>query len=50
VERARHFVMWDQPHAVMTALYAFLGVEERPRLEGLETRDAEFPSLQGPLI
>ena len=50
VEHARHFVMWDQPHAVMTALYEFLGVEERPRLEGLETRDAEVPSLQGPLI
>ncbi len=27
VEHARHFLMWDQPHAVMTALYAFLEVE-----------------------
>ncbi|PTL84983.1 alpha/beta fold hydrolase [Vitiosangium sp. GDMCC 1.1324] len=34
VERARHFLMWDQPHAVMTALYEFLGMEARPELEG----------------
>jgi pimeloyl-ACP methyl ester carboxylesterase len=34
VEHARHFVMWDQPHAVMMALYEFLGVEERPGLGG----------------
>jgi pimeloyl-ACP methyl ester carboxylesterase len=40
VEHARHFLMWDQPHAVMTALYEFLGVEERARLEGLETAPA----------
>ncbi|HZH78979.1 MAG TPA: alpha/beta hydrolase [Archangium sp.] len=44
VEQARHFVMWDQPHAVMTALDEFLGVEERPALEG------PIPSLQVPLI
>jgi pimeloyl-ACP methyl ester carboxylesterase len=40
VERARHFLMWDQPHAVMTALYEFLGMEEREAL----------PSSSGPLI
>jgi pimeloyl-ACP methyl ester carboxylesterase len=34
VEHARHFVMWDQPHEVMTALYEFLEVEERPEMEG----------------
>ena len=39
VEHARHFLMWDQPHAVMTALYQFLGMEER-----------EVPFLQGPLL
>jgi pimeloyl-ACP methyl ester carboxylesterase len=44
VEHARHFVMWDQPHAVMTALGEFLGVEERPALGG------PIPSLQVPLI
>lgn len=50
VAHARHFLMWDQPHAVMTALYEFLGMEDRPRLEGTELRDVEIPSLQGPLI
>jgi pimeloyl-ACP methyl ester carboxylesterase len=44
VEHARHFVMWDQPHAVMTALYEFLGVEERPPLGG------PIPSTHVPLI
>ncbi|QRK10770.1 alpha/beta hydrolase [Archangium violaceum] len=34
VAHARHYVMWDQPHAVMTALYDFLGMEARPMLEG----------------
>ncbi|MCY1073010.1 alpha/beta fold hydrolase [Archangium lansingense] len=50
VEHAKHFLMWDQPHAVMTALYELLGTEERPQLEGTEHRDVEVPSLQGPLI
>jgi hypothetical protein len=46
--------MWDQPHAVMTALYEFLGVVEPPRLPGArERREAptsEPPSVPGPLI
>jgi pimeloyl-ACP methyl ester carboxylesterase len=35
VEDAKHYVMWDQPHAVMTALFEVLGVEGRalPREE-----------------
>jgi pimeloyl-ACP methyl ester carboxylesterase len=44
VEHARHFLMWDQPHAVMTALYELLGVEERPAL------GSPAPSLQIPLL
>ncbi|MFL5354179.1 alpha/beta fold hydrolase [Archangium sp.] len=40
VEHARHFVMWDQPHAVMTALYDFLELEAR----------TEVPFIQGPLL
>ncbi|QRN97182.1 alpha/beta hydrolase [Archangium violaceum] len=46
VANAKHFVMWDQPHAVMTALFEFLEREERPRLEG----GLDVPSVQGPLI
>ena len=42
VEHARHFLMWDQPHAVMTALYEFLGVEERPQLEGRELQGSSI--------
>jgi pimeloyl-ACP methyl ester carboxylesterase len=34
VEHARHFVMWDQPHAVMTALEAFLELTPRPGQPG----------------
>jgi pimeloyl-ACP methyl ester carboxylesterase len=49
VEHARHFLMWDQPHAVMTALYEFLGVEARAEYEAPEPR-ARLPSLEGPLI
>lgn len=40
VEHARHFLMWDQPHAVMTALYDFLGMEARPQV----------PYVEGPLL
>ncbi|WNG32469.1 alpha/beta hydrolase [Archangium violaceum] len=50
VAHARHYVMWDQPHAVMTALYDFLGMEMRPVLEGAEQRDGELPFIPGPLI
>lgn len=50
VEHARHFLMWDQPHAVMTALYDFLGMEERPRLEGTSHRETDVPYLEGPLL
>jgi pimeloyl-ACP methyl ester carboxylesterase len=50
VEHARHFLMWDQPHAVMTALYEFLEMEARPELEGGEAREAEIPFVQGPLL
>jgi pimeloyl-ACP methyl ester carboxylesterase len=50
VEHARHFVMWDQPHAVMTALYDFLGLEVRPVLEGSGLQASDVPYLQGPLL
>lgn len=39
VEGAKHFLMWDQPHAVMTELFEFLGVEGRPELAGLEAAE-----------
>jgi pimeloyl-ACP methyl ester carboxylesterase len=42
VEHAKHFVMWDQPHAVMTALYEFLGV-------GREAPASRLPPVRGPL-
>ncbi len=45
-----NFLMWDQPHAVMTALHELLGVEAWPRREGAEVRDNQVPLVWGPLI
>jgi pimeloyl-ACP methyl ester carboxylesterase len=56
VREAKHFLMWDQPHAVMMELFGLLGVEGRPELAGpalrvepeAEVREAVTFEARGP--